>query len=73
MDFLVSKDGEPWLLAECKSGDTAVSPALRAAQNATKAPHTLQVVFSLPYEPIDCFALDGAYSVPARTFLSQLP
>ena len=73
VDFLVSKDGEPWLLAECKSGGTNVSAPLRAVQRATHAPHALQVVFSLPYEPVDCFALDDAYSVPARTFLSQLP
>jgi hypothetical protein len=30
-------------------------------------------VFDLPYEPVDCFALDGPFSVPARTLLSQLP
>ena len=72
-DFLVSKDGEPWLLAECKSGDAKVSPSLRAVQNATRAPHAFQVVFSLPYEDIDCFSLDGPFAVPGQTLLSQLP
>ena len=32
-----------------------------------------ETMFSIPCEDIDCFALDGPYSVPARTFLSQLP
>lgn len=73
VDFLVSKDGEPWLLAECKSGDASVSTSLRSVQAVTKAPHAFQVVFDLPYEPIDCFALDGPFAVPARTLLSQLP
>ena len=73
VDFLVSKDGEPWFLAECESSETSVSPALRAVQLATRAPHAFQVVFALPYEPIDCFSLDGAFAVPARTLLSQLP
>ncbi len=73
VDFLVSKDGEPWLLAECKSGDAKISPSLRAVQSATRAPYAFQVVFSLPYEDIDCFALEGPFAVPARTLLSQLP
>ncbi len=73
VDFLLSKDGEPWLVAECKSGDAKVSPSLRTVQNATRAPHAFQVVFSLPYEELDCFALDGPFAVPAQTLLSQLP
>ena len=73
VDFLVAKDGDPWALFECKSGDAALSGSLRAVQSATRAPHALQVVFDLPYEPVDCFALDGPFSVPARTLLSQLP
>lgn len=73
VDFLVAKDGDPWALFECKSGDAALSGSLRAVQRATRAPHALQVVFDLPYEPVDCFALDGPFSVPARTLLSQLP
>jgi predicted AAA+ superfamily ATPase len=73
VDFLVSKDGEPWLLVECKSGNTKVSASLREVQNATRAPHAFQVAFSLPYEDIDCFALDGPFAVPAQTLLSQLP
>ena len=55
------------------SGETSVSPALRALQLATRAQHAFQVVFALPYEPINCFSLDGAFAVPARTLLSQLP
>lgn len=73
VDFLVSKDGDPWALFECKSGDESVSASLRAVQRATRAPHAFQVVFGLPYEPVDCFGLDGPFVVPAKTLLSQLP
>ena len=73
VDFLVSRDGEPWLLAECKSDGAKVSPSLRTVQKATRAPHAFQVVFSLPYEDVDSFALDGPFVVPAQTLLSQLP
>ena len=73
VDFLVARDGKPWLLAECKTSETALSPALPEFGRATGAPHVLQVVFDLPYEEIDCFALGRPAVVPARTFLSQLP
>lgn len=73
VDFLLAKDGKPWLLAECKASETALSPALVEFGRATGAPRILQVVFDLPYEDVDCFALDRPAVVPAKTFLSQLP
>ena len=71
-DFLVSKDGKPWFLAEAKTSDTKLSPALSAYQKATGAKHAFQVVFNLPFEDVDCFAHTAPTIVPAKTFLSQL-
>ena len=73
VDFLVTKNGKPWLLAECKASDTALSPALAEFGLVLGARHVLQTVFDLPYEEIDCFALERPAVVPARTFLAQLP
>ena len=73
VDFLVAKDDQPWMLVECKSWKTSLSKSLLAIQDALKAPHAFQVSFALPFEDVDCFALDRPAVVPARTLLSQLP
>ena len=73
VDFLVSRDGEPWFLAECKNSETALSASLGKLQAETGARHAFQVVFELPFEPVDVFGWTSPIAVPARTFLSQLP
>lgn len=73
VDFLVVRDRQPWLLVEVKSGEAQLSPALAHFQDQTRAPHALQVVFSLPFEPVDALSARHPVVVPARTFLSQLP
>lgn len=72
VDFLVVRDGKPWLLVEAKQGECRLSPTLASFQEKLKVPHALQVVMDLPYEQVDCFRQKGAVVVPARTFLSQL-
>lgn len=73
VDFLMARDGEPWMLVEAKVGAGALSPSLVRFQQATGAPHAFQVVLDAPYEAADCFAEVGqARVVPGRTFLSQL-
>jgi hypothetical protein len=73
VDFVVIRDGKPWMLVEVKSGQGQITPALRYFQAATKAPHAFQLVMNMPYEPVDCFAETGRpFLVPARTLLSQL-
>lgn len=73
VDFLVSRDGEPWLMIEVKaSGQQGLSPSLLHHQGQLRAPVALQLGFDLPYLEHDCFALGKATIVPARTFLSQL-
>ncbi len=73
VDFLVTKEGKPWLMVEVKSsGSEPLNPNLAFFQNQLNAPHVLQVAIDLPYIDADCFILQKPTIVPAKTFLSQL-
>lgn len=73
VDFLVTKDHEPWMLLEVKaSGKEPISKSLVHFQKQLKPVHTLQLAFDLPYIDKDCFSLDKPTIVPVKTFLSQL-
>ena len=72
VDFLVTRDQEPWFLAEAKKGDEDLSPHLAFFQQATGARHAFQVVLDAPYVEADCFSRTAPVVVPARTFLAQL-
>ncbi len=72
VDFLMVKDQVPWFLVEAKTSDTHLSSSLAYFQAQTRAPHAMQAVLTLPYEPVDGFTADRPVVVPARTLLSQL-
>lgn len=73
VDFLVSRDDEPWLLVEVKlTAGRKVSDALRYFQTETGAPLAVQVGFDLEPEAVDPFAAPSPAIVPAATFLSCL-
>ncbi len=73
VDFLVSKDGEPWFIVEAKTSDHgSLSKSLFYYQKQLKIPHAFQVVFDMPYEKGNCFDFREPIIVPAKTFLSQL-
>ncbi|NOZ77885.1 MAG: ATP-binding protein [Acidobacteria bacterium] len=73
VDFLVTRDGEPWFLVEVKtSGKASLSPSLERFQEQTGARHAFQVALDLPFVGWDCFTVARAVIVPARTFLAQL-
>ena len=73
VDFLVTKEQEPWFLVEVKSSyKEGVSKNLRYFHEQTKAKHAFQVVFDLEYVDKDCFSYNQPVIVPATTFLSQL-
>ena len=73
VDFLVTRDKQPWLLVEVKSsGKAKLSPHLARFQEKTGAPHALQVAIDQEYVEGDCFSFRYPVIVPARTFLSQL-
>ena len=72
VDFLVTRDKEPWFLVEVKKADEALSGNLAHFQTETGATHAFQVVLDAEYEGRDCFASTDPVVVPAKTFLSQL-
>lgn len=72
VDFLVTKNGDPWFLVETKTSEKGISPALYYFQKETKAPHAFQVVIDRPFSSHNCFSRHEPVLVPARTFLSQL-
>lgn len=72
VDFLVTKNGNPWFLVEAKTGDTSISRSLADMQKATGAAHAFQVVRDLAYSEADAFTYHTPIAISARSFLSQL-
>ncbi len=72
VDFIVTRDSQPWFLLEVKQSDTRLSPGLRHFQDQTRAAHAFQMVMDLDYVQADCFEHRGPLVVPARTLLSHL-
>lgn len=73
VDFLVSRDNQPWFLVEVKSSaKERISKNLAYFQDKIKAKHAFQVAFDMEYIPKDCFKHLTPIIVPARTFLTQL-
>jgi len=72
VDFIITDDGKPWVLIECKTSETSLSPQLRYFQHITGATHAFQAVINLPYQELDCFSITVPSVVSARTLLSQL-
>ncbi|MDN3506533.1 MAG: ATP-binding protein [Simkaniaceae bacterium] len=72
VDFVVTKDGNPWFLVEVKSTKNGLSKELFRFQKETGAAHAFQVTIDLPYVNKNCFEETNPIIVPARTFLSQL-
>ena len=72
VDFLVTRDGNPWFIAEIKSSDAHLSPNLAHYQRVTGAQHAFHVVFDEEFVDVDCFSRRDPVVVPARTFFSQL-
>ena len=73
VDFLVTRNQEPWFLIEVKTGQSkSVSTDLVHFQNQIKAPHAFQAAFSMDYVGADCFSTNRPVIVPVQTVLSQL-
>jgi len=73
VDFLVSKDGEPWFIVEVKSSmHQPLSPALEVFAKQLKVDHVFQVAVDGEYVDKDVFELKRPVIVSAKTFLSQL-
>lgn len=73
IDFLVTKNNQPWFLVEAKKSNSGhLSQALELFQRQTGAKHAFQVVLDMEYLNVDCFKYTKPTIVPAKTFLSQL-
>ena len=73
VDFLVSKDDQPWFLVEVKNAkDTKISKNLYIFKEMTGAKHAFQVVLHKEFVDVNCFNYLDPVIVPAKTFLSQL-
>lgn len=73
VDFLVVKNGAPWILIEAKkSNKQSISEHLFRFKEQTQAPYAFQVVLNKDFIETDCFQHQEPIIVPARTLLSQL-
>ncbi|MFH1753190.1 MAG: ATP-binding protein [Candidatus Omnitrophota bacterium] len=73
VDFLVSRDKQPWFLVEVKlSPKGGISKSLLYFRSKLGVKHAFQVAFDMEYIDKDCFKQAEPIIVPARTFLSQL-
>ena len=73
VDFLVTKDGSPWMLVEAKTSVQSASKNLYYYRDLLNAPYAFQVTKNMEYVDYDCFSKEGVFIVSAKTFLSQLP
>lgn len=72
VDFLMTRDEEPWFLVEAKMNDGTISESLHYFQHQLNAPFAFQAVCKMPYVNKDCFSETRPIAVPGRTLLSQL-
>ncbi|MFZ4100117.1 MAG: ATP-binding protein [Chlamydiia bacterium] len=73
VDFLVSRDQEPWLLVEAKLSDTSLTPELLHFQGVLKPEYAVQVVQEMPFQSLPIQAARGrCVAMSAQSFLSQL-
>jgi len=73
VDFLVSKNGEPWFIAEIKSSiNQPLSTSLEAFAKQLKVDHVFQIAMDGEYIGKNVFDIKRPVIVPARTFLAQL-
>lgn len=73
VDFLVSRNNQPWMLLEVKcSVREKLSKSLQHFSELLKPEHTFQVAFDLEFQDIDLFKLHTPKIVSMKTLLSQL-
>ena len=70
VDFLVTRDDKPWMLVECKSGDTAPAPALRRFARELGTTHQVQLVDLDGYDRV--YVEDGVRVLSYERFLAGL-
>ncbi len=71
VDFLLTREGLPWMLVECKSGDTAPAKPLIEYGHALGVPHRVQLVDVDGYDRL--YPEHGVRVVSYSRFLAGLP
>ncbi|MBU0682880.1 MAG: ATP-binding protein [Candidatus Omnitrophica bacterium] len=73
VDFLVTKNNQPWFLVESKLSESkALNKNLFYFQEKLGMEYAFQVVADMQYVDKDCFEYKKPVIVPVETFLSQL-
>ncbi len=73
VDFLVVKNGTPWICVEVKnSSNGSPSKSLYYFQEMLKVDYAVQVALEMDYVDHNCFESSRPLIVPVKTFLSQL-
>lgn len=72
VDFLVTKEKQPWFTVEAKSSPSKTMKLLEYFHSQLNTDYDLEVVQKMEYVNKSCFEHKGKMRVPARTFLSQL-
>lgn len=70
VDFLVTRDDQPWMLVECKSGDTSPAAVLRRFAQELKPVHVVQLVEKADYDR--SYADDGLRVISYDKFFAGL-
>lgn len=70
VDFLMTRDGKPWMIVECKSGSKDPSPHLRYFSDILKPLHRIQLVEEKGFDRV--FAQDNIRVISYDKFLSFL-
>lgn len=73
VDFVIIRDGNPWILIEVKHGEANLSPNLAYFQKQIDASYAFQISMNADFLDFNCFESSQPTIVPARTLLSQLP
>ena len=59
------------MMVEAKSSELTLSPSIYHFKNQLHPSWAFQVVNNMEYVEQSCFSLEGIWTVPAKTFLSQ--
>ena len=72
VDFLITKDQQPYLMIESKTSEKNISKALLSFSEQIKPKYSFQTVFNMDYVEKDIFQLNKPMLIPLKTLLFQL-
>ncbi|MCR4624192.1 MAG: ATP-binding protein [Alphaproteobacteria bacterium] len=72
VDFLITKDNQPYLMIESKALNKNISKSVLDFSDQLKPKFAFQSVFNMDYIEKDVFQLDKPMVIPLKTLLSQL-